>query len=174
MHRLHSIPVFRRSSRKSLIKFSDEIPDPITYYTEYVAKKNEERSAAFAEENRLRAFAAPVEFKFGHFLLHTLLEELKVKEVIDILTVQMHFQFRVYDGLDFIGESCKKYIELFKHCYEQYYQRDFRNVFWGCTDHYFEIAPHCEDMPQKSIDIKLTKEPVQQKRQNIQIVRKFQ
>ena len=76
---------------------SDGIPDPIAYYTDFVEQKNRERSAAFAEETRPRAFASPVEYYLGHFLLHTLLEELQVKEVIDILAAQMDFQFRVYD-----------------------------------------------------------------------------
>lgn len=164
---------------------SDEIPDPIAYYTDFVAKKNEERAAAFAEETRPRAFAAPVEYNLGHFLLHTLLEELNVKEVIDILAAQMRFQFsvydmiaqlifsrviypcsksrtvstvfphlynsspisedQVYDGLSFIGESYKKYIELFNHCYEQHYQRNFSNVFFDCTNYYFEIDLPCGD-----------------------------
>lgn len=161
------------------------IPDPIAYYTDFVARKNEERAAAFAEETRPRAFAAPVEYHLGHFLLHTLLEELEVKEVIGILAAQMRFQFRiydmiaqlifsrviypcskaktvstvfphlyssspisedqVYDGLSFIGESYKKYIELFNHCYEQHFQRDFSNVFFDCTNYYFEIDLPCED-----------------------------
>ena len=164
---------------------SDEIPDPIAYYTDFVAKKNEERAAAFAEETRPRAFSAPVEYNLGHFLLHTLLEELNVREVIDILAAQMRFQFsiynmvaqlifsrviypcsksktvstvfphlynsssisedQVYDGLSFIGGSYKKYIELFNHCYEQHYQRDFRNVFFDCTNYYFEIDLPYED-----------------------------
>lgn len=164
---------------------SDEMPDPVAYYKEFVKQKNEERAAAFAEETRPRAFAAPVEFNLGHFLLHTLLEELNVKEVIDILAAQMRFQFsvydmiaqlifarviypcsksktvssvfphlynsspisedQVYDGLSFIGESYKKYIELFNHCYEQHYQRDFSNVFFDCTNYYFEIDLPCED-----------------------------
>ena len=130
-----------------------------------------------------------MEYNLGHFLLHTLLEELNVKEVIDILSAQMRFQFniydmvaqlifarviypcsksktvstvfphlynsspisedQVYDGLAFIGESYKKYIELFNHCYEQHYQRDFSNVFFYCTNYYFEIDLPCEDK-QKS------------------------
>ena len=164
---------------------SDEIPDPIAYYTDFVAKKNKERAAAFAEDTRPRAFASPVEYNLGHFLLHTLLEELNVKEVIDILAAQMRFQFhiydmvaqlifsriiypcsksktvssvfphlynsspisedQVYDGLSFIGGSYKKYIELFNHCYEQHYQRDFSNVFFDCTNYYFEIDLPYED-----------------------------
>lgn len=164
---------------------SGEIPDPVAYYTDFVAKKNQERAAALSEETRPRAFAAPVEYNLGHFLLHTLLEELNVREVIDILAAQMRFQFsvydmiaqlifsrviypcsksrtvsavfphlygsslisedQVYDGLSFIGESYKKYIELFNHCYEQHYQRDFSNVFFDCTNYYFEIDLPCED-----------------------------
>ena len=158
---------------------SDEIPDPVAYYTDFVAKKNADRAAALAEKTRPRAFTAPVEYNLGHFLLHTLLEELNVRNVIDILAAQMRFQFsvydmiaqlifsrvicpcskaktvsavfphlynsspisedQVYDGLSFIGGSYKKYIELFNHCYEQYYQRDFGNVFFDCTNYYFEI-----------------------------------
>ena len=164
---------------------SDEIPDPVSYYTHFVAEKNKERAAAFTEETRPRAFVAPVEYNLGQFLLYTLLEELNVKEVIDILAAQMRFQFRiydmiaqlifsriiypcsksktvssvfphlynsspisedqVYDGLSFIGGSYKKYIELFNHCYEQHYQRDFSNVFFDCTNYYFEIDLPYED-----------------------------
>ena len=164
---------------------SDEIPDPVAYYTDFVAEKNKERAAAFTEETRPRAFVAPVEYNLGQFLLYTLLEELNVKEVIDIMAAQMRFQFRiydmiaqlifsriiypcsksktvssvfphlynsspisedqVYDGLSFIGGSYKKYIELFNHCYEQHYQRDFSNVFFDCTNYYFEIDLPYED-----------------------------
>ena len=164
---------------------SDEIPDPVAYYTDFVAEKNKERAAAFTEETRPRAFVAPVEYNLGQFLLYTLLEELNVKEVIDILAAQMRFQFRiydmiaqlifsriiypcsksktvssvfphlynsspisedqVYDGLSFIGGSYKKYIELFNHCYEQHYQRDFSNVFFDSTNYYFEIDLPYED-----------------------------
>ena len=76
---------------------SDELPDPVAYYKEFVKRKNEERAASLAQENRPRAFSSPLEFYLGHFLLHTLLEELGVKETIDILAGQMRFQFSVYD-----------------------------------------------------------------------------
>ena len=164
---------------------SGGIPDPIAYYSDFVAKKNMERAASLAEETRPRAFASPVELSLGHFLLHTLLEELNVREVIDILSAQMRFRFsvyhmmaqlifsrvispcskaktvsavfphlynsfpisedQVYDGLAFIGESYKKYIELFNHCYEQYYPRDFSHAFFDCTNYYFEIDLLCGD-----------------------------
>ncbi len=182
----------KQSRTKSIMAFgyveeliSDEMPDPVAYYKEFVKQKNLERAAAFAEETRPRAFASPVEYNLGHFLLHTLLEELKVKETIDILASQMRFQFsvydmiaqlifarvihpcsksktvssvfphlyksspisedQVYDGLAFVGASYKKYIELFNHCYEQHYQRDFSSVFFDCTNYYFEIDLPYED-----------------------------
>ena len=150
---------------------SNDIPDPIAYYKEYVKRKNEERKNALAEENRPRAFSSTPEMNAGHFLLHSLLDELGVKETIDILASQMRFQFSVYemlaqliyarilypcsksktvsmvfphlyggsDGCAFIGESYKKYIELFNHCYEKHYKRDFSTVFFDCTNYYFEI-----------------------------------
>ncbi len=164
---------------------SDEMPDPVAYYKEFVKQKNGERAAASAEETRPRAFASPVEYNLGYFLLSTLLEELDVKETIDILAAQMRFQFnvydmmaqlifarviypcsksrtvsavfphlyhsspisedQVYDGLSFIGASYKKYIELFNHRYGQHCQRDFRNVFFDCTNYYFEIDLPCGD-----------------------------
>lgn len=182
----------KESRTKSVMAFgyvedliSDEIPDPVAYYKDYVKQKNEERAASLAEETRPRAFSTPVEKNAGHFLLHTLLDELKVKGTIDILASQMRFQFsiydmmaqlvyariiypcsksrtvssvfphlynsvpisedQVYDGCAFIGESYKKYIELFNHCYEQYYKRDFGKVFFDCTNYYFEIDLPSED-----------------------------
>lgn len=76
---------------------SEEIPDPVAYYKDFVAKKNKERAAFLAEKSRPRAFSSAVEKYAGHFLLHTLLAELNVKETIDILASQMRFQFSIYD-----------------------------------------------------------------------------
>lgn len=158
---------------------SDDIPDPVTYYRNYVKKKNEERAAALADETRPRAFSSVPELNIGHFLVHSLITELNVKDTIDVLAAQMRFQFsvydmltqliyarilfpcsksktvshvfphlygstpvsedQVYDGCAFIGESYKKYIELFNHCYEHFYKRDFEKVFFDCTNYYFEI-----------------------------------
>lgn len=52
------------------------------------------------------------------------------------------------EKLDFIGESYKKYIELFNHCYEEHYKRDFSSVFFDCTNYYFEIDLPKEDNQQ--------------------------
>lgn len=158
---------------------SDEIPDPIAHFKDYVKRKNSERAAALADETRPRAFSSVPEMNIGHFLIHSLITDLGVKDTIDILASQMRFQFsvydmvvqliearilypcsksktvshvfphlygskpisedQVYDGCAFIGESYKKYIELFNHCYGQHYKRDFSKAFFDCTNYYFEI-----------------------------------
>ena len=41
---------------------------------------------------------------------------------------------QVYDGCSFIGESYKKYIDLFNRSYERYSKRDLSNVFFDCTN----------------------------------------
>ncbi|MGN0267325.1 MAG: IS1634 family transposase [Lachnospiraceae bacterium] len=164
---------------------SDEIPDPVSYYKEYVERKDRERAASLADETRPRAFATQIEKNIGYFLVYSLLSELNVKDTVDILASQKRFQFnlydmiaqliyarilypcsksktvstvfprlyngisisedQVYDGCAFIGESYKKYIELFNHCYEEHYRRDFSSVFFDCTNYYFEIDLPSED-----------------------------
>ena len=52
---------------------------------------------------------------------------------------------QIYDGYSFIGESYKKYIDLFNHSYEMYYKRDLGNVFFDCTNYYFEIDIPSDD-----------------------------
>ena len=52
---------------------------------------------------------------------------------------------QIYDGCAFIGESYKKYIKLFNHCYEEHYKRNFSSVFFDCTNYYFEIYFPKED-----------------------------
>lgn len=178
---------------------SDDIPDPIAYYKNYVKRKNEEKAAFLAEETRPRAFTDTPEKNVGHFLLHSLLEELNVKEIIDILASQRKFQFsiykmiaqliyarilhpcsksktvsnifprlygstpisedQIYDGCAFIGQSYKKYIELFNHCYEQHFKRDFSKVFFDCTNYYFEIGLPSEDK-QKGYSKENRNEPI--------------
>lgn len=76
---------------------SDEMPDPVAYYKDYVSRKNEERIAALAKETRPRAFSSITELNIGHFLIYSLLEELDVKPVMDILASTMRFQFSVHD-----------------------------------------------------------------------------
>lgn len=178
---------------------SDEIPDPVSHYKEYVKMKNQELAASVADETRPRAFATQIEKNIGFFLVASLLSELNMKETIDILASQKRFQFdlydmitqliyarilypcskaktastifprlyqgvsisedQLYDGCAFIGESYKKYIELFNHCYEEHYKRDFSNVFFDCTNYYFEIDLPKDDK-QKGPSKENRKDPI--------------
>ena len=76
---------------------SGEIPDPVKFYSDYVKEQNENRTKVLSEESRPRAFSNPVELNIGHFLLYSLIDELDVKETIDIIASQMRFQFSVFD-----------------------------------------------------------------------------
>lgn len=66
---------------------------------------------------------------------------------------------QVYDGCAFIGETYKKYIELFNHCYEKFYKRNLDNVFFDCTNYYFEIDVPKDDK-QKGVSKEHRKEPI--------------
>lgn len=79
---------------------SDEIPDPVAYYSEYVKQKEAERRESIKSSTRPKIFDQSVEKNAGHFLIHTLLEELDVKEVIDILSSVKQFRFSVYDMME--------------------------------------------------------------------------
>lgn len=46
---------------------------------------------------------------------------------------------QVYDGIEFMGQSYKKYIELFNVHYNRIYGRKTDTVFFDCTNYYFEI-----------------------------------
>ena len=78
---------------------SADMPDPVTYYKDYVKKKNAERAAQLREQTRPRAFSSPAELYAGHFLAYSLLEELGVRDTIDILASRTRFRFSVYDLL---------------------------------------------------------------------------
>ncbi|MGI6608195.1 MAG: IS1634 family transposase [Erysipelotrichaceae bacterium] len=178
---------------------SDEITDPVTHFKEVVNQMNEKRKAEFLDETRPRAFTKHVEKNVGYFLLSSLIDELGVKETVDILASAKQFQFslfdmmaqliycraicpcsksktvssvfpklfessdisedQVYDGLNFIGENYKKYIELFNHCLNQYYKRDYSRVFFDCTNYYFEIDISKDDK-QKGVSKEKRNEPV--------------
>ena len=179
---------------------SDEIPNPVAYYTEYVNKKNEERKQHLFEESRLRVFDSDNREKYvGYFLLSSLIDELGVKEYIDILASAKNYQFsvyeminqliyarvinpcsksktvssvfpclynyskisedQIYDGIEFIGNNYKKYIELFNMQYEKFYKRNYKNVFFDCTNYYFEIDLPYQDK-QKGPSKENRKEPI--------------
>jgi len=46
---------------------------------------------------------------------------------------------QIYDGIEFIGQNYKKYIELFNHNYAKIYGRKTDTVYFDCTNYYFEI-----------------------------------
>lgn len=78
---------------------SDDIPDPVAYYTEVVNQKEIERKKLLNDDTRPRAFGERIEKNIGYFLIHSLVNELEVKEVIDILASVCKFRFSVYDLL---------------------------------------------------------------------------
>jgi len=165
---------------------SDQMPDPVAYYKAYVKEREEQRKAEVNDETRPRAFSEVIEKNIGHFLLSSLMDELELKEVIDILSSTRQFQFsvydmikqlifsrvicpcsksktissvfpllygakemsedQIYDGLNFIGENYKKYIEHFNHQYEAAYKRNFNTAYFDCTNYYFEIDLPREDL----------------------------
>lgn len=78
---------------------SDEMPDPIKYYIEFVRQKEAERQKRLNDETRPRAFDESIEKNIGYFLIHSLISKLAVKEVTDILASVCKFRFSVYDLL---------------------------------------------------------------------------
>ena len=164
---------------------SDAIPDPLTYYKEYVAEEEKKRLAALSDSTRPRIVEEIPEKNAGYFIIKSLIERLGVKEVMDILASVRHFRFstydmltqliysriiepcsksktagsvfphlfeysnisedQIYDGLNFVGGSYEKYIELFNHQYEELFPRNFDKCYFDCTNYYFEIDLPKED-----------------------------
>lgn len=88
--------------------------DPIAFYENYVKEKEQERQAQFNEETRPRAFKECMEKNAGSFLVKTVIDELGVKDVIDILASTRKFQFSIYELIvqlisSRIIEPCSKY-----------------------------------------------------------------
>ena len=79
---------------------TDEIPDPVAYYTEYVRQKEEERRRMIDDSTRPRAFDASVEKNAGYFLISALMKELNVEEVIGILASVKQFRFSLYEMME--------------------------------------------------------------------------
>lgn len=76
---------------------SESIPDPVSYYRELVAEEEKNRLSALNDSTRPRAFDEITEKNAGYFLLKALIDELDVREVIDILSSVQQYQFSVYD-----------------------------------------------------------------------------
>ena len=66
---------------------------------------------------------------------------------------------QIYDGLSFVGENYKKYIELFNHQYERFYKRSYDHLYFDCTNYYFEIDLPKDDK-QKGPSKENKKEPI--------------
>lgn len=80
-------------SVETLIK--NGIEDPIAYYEEEVKKLNYEKRQAHVEKI---SDSAPIKFA-GHFLIKSILEKLKVKDITDILSITTNFKFNLFDLL---------------------------------------------------------------------------
>ena len=76
---------------------SESIPDPVSYYRELVAEEEKNMLSALNDSTRHRAFDEITEKNAGYFLLKALIDELDVREVIDILSSVQQYQFSVYD-----------------------------------------------------------------------------
>lgn len=199
-------PVLKQARYKSVKAFgyvdelrSDSVPDPIAYFQAYVDEENRKAREALSEEKRPRVFGRLVEKNAGSFLLTSLMDELSVKEDIDILAASRKFQFsiydmieqlicarvifpcsksrtvssvfpklydyrgmsedQVYDGLAFVGENYKKYIEMFNHHLCKFFKRDYDHLYFDCTNYYFEIDLPKDDR-QKGPSKENRKEPI--------------
>lgn len=75
------------------------IADPISHFKQVVEEKENDRKAAFHDQNRPKAFGEEREKNIGYFLLQSLIELLDVKDTIDILESGKQFQFSVFDML---------------------------------------------------------------------------
>ena len=53
---------------------------------------------------------------------------------------------QVYDGLCFVGNNYEKYIEIFNYHYSNIIERSYDNVFFDCTNYYFEIDLARDDL----------------------------
>ena len=76
---------------------SESIPDPVSYYRELVAEEEKKRLSDLNDATRPRAFDEITEKNAGYFILKALIDELDVREVIDILSSVQQYQFSVYD-----------------------------------------------------------------------------
>lgn len=76
---------------------SESIPDPVSYYKELVAEEEKKRLASLNDSTRPRVFDEITEKNAGYFLLKALMDELDVKEVIDVLSSVQQYQFSVFD-----------------------------------------------------------------------------
>lgn len=66
---------------------------------------------------------------------------------------------QIYRMINFIGTNYKKYIEIFTHHVLEVFGRNYKHVFFDCTNYYFEIDLPKEDK-QKGPSKENRKEPI--------------
>ena len=66
---------------------------------------------------------------------------------------------KIYRMIKFIGSNYKKYIELFNYHVEKTYKRDYKYLFFDCTNYYFEIDLPKDDK-QKGLSKENKNEPI--------------
>lgn len=66
---------------------------------------------------------------------------------------------QIYDGINFIGNNYKKYIELFNYFIDKVYPRNYSELYFDCTNYYFEIDLERDDL-QKGPSKENKKEPI--------------
>ncbi len=87
----------------------------------------------------------------------------KLKNAQEILPslfkVEQFSDDQIYRMINFIGSNYKKYIELFNSHIEQVFPRNYKHMFFDCTNFYFEIDLPCDDK-QKGPSKENRKEPI--------------
>lgn len=119
---------------------SSEIPDPVSYYSEYVKQKEIERKRLFDDSRRPRISDETYEKYLGHFLIHSLMEMLDLKEIIDILASVHTYRFSLYEMIEALISSriispCSKsktVSNVFPLLYGNYGSMSEDQVYDGC------------------------------------------
>lgn len=108
---------------------SNEIPDPVSYYQKYNVK---ETIDILASQKR---FQFDLYDMIAQLIFAQILSPCSKSKTASTVFPSLYHgvpisEDQIYDGCAFIGESYKKYIELFNHCYEEHYKRNFNSS--GC------------------------------------------
>ena len=67
-------------------------------------------------------------------------------EIIPKLIEQYNFSYdQLMDGLNILGRNYERIIEILNYHYKKMYKRNAKNVYFACTNYYFEIDKAYED-----------------------------
>ena len=81
-------------------------------------------------------------------------------EIIPKLIEQYNFSYdQLMDGLNILGGNYERIIEILNYHYKKMYKRNSKNVYFDCTNYYFEIDKAYEDK-QKGPSKENRKEPI--------------